>query len=59
MKLEKAIEIQTLLSKGNPFKLPEANLEAIKLLIEAGKAVQKVRETTYWRPTKLLPGETG
>ena len=58
MKLEDAVEIKELDLvgdyEGNTGDLRDADA----LLIEAGKAVQKVREMTYWRPTELLPGET-
>lgn len=58
MKLAKAIEISTLISRNLKGSLGYDGVEAIKLLIEAGKRIQEGRRMTSVYAGLLLPGET-
>lgn len=58
MKLAKAIEIGELNAKEAGRKMPADTLDALKLLIEAGKDKQQSRGTLRPGFYVLLPGET-
>lgn len=58
MKLDKAIEIGELNVKEAGAKMPSDTLVALKILIEAGKCVRKIRHYPYPDEVLQLPGET-
>jgi len=58
MKLEKAIQLLTLGSDGNLDATWEEYANALKLGIEALKAIIKARDIPYATPAHYLPGET-
>ncbi len=58
MKLTKAIEIGVLNIKEAGKKMPPDTLNALKLLVEAGKREMKHRELDIDTRLGLLPGET-
>ncbi|GAJ02143.1 unnamed protein product [marine sediment metagenome] len=58
MKLEEAIEIETIHNDHNPDFTDAEREEAHQLLIEAGKRIIKVRPHSFELRMYLLPGET-
>jgi len=58
MRLEKAIEILTLLAKKWKADYDDDDLQAVSLGIEALKRLQELRKYANHNPKWLLPGET-
>ncbi|GAI93433.1 unnamed protein product [marine sediment metagenome] len=58
MTLQKAIEQGTLFKNGYKSRTDPDLLDAVKLLIEAGKLIKTDRELHLYPAWKLLPGET-
>jgi len=58
MTIEKAIEIGELNIKEAGKKMPPDTLDALKLLVEAGKRLQVLRKDFALLPTVSLPSET-
>lgn len=58
MKLEKAIEILTKMEKTLEPTMTLSGIEAMELLIEAGKREMECRENAPHEDWLLLPGET-
>ena len=58
MTIDKAIEIlQDILRYVKPGDPPDEH-DALKLSIEALKAVKSARANNYWTPIPTMPGET-
>jgi len=58
MKIDKAIEIVTDLTYYSYTGNPQDELDALKLLIEAGKRLNELRTPSSGDPHLPLPGET-
>ncbi len=58
MKLDKAIEILELNANEAGKQMPQDTLEAVLLLIEAGKECERARNGNPMLDGELLPGET-